>query len=126
MLGTSLPPIDVSGSYDAQGFVGHAIAHEPGIPLKASFDVHADGSIDGSVEAKGVDLRRAPRLQPYFDGRGLLDLQLKGRIDKGRLVTQVSGALNAFEYGNLAIESNQFSGRASGPIGGSTAARSAF
>lgn len=117
VLGTSLPPIDVSGSYDAKGFVGRATAHEPGIPLKASFDVHPDGSIEGTVEAKGVDLKRAPRLQPYFDGHGLLDLQLKGRIDQGRLVTTVSGALNAFQYGALSIESNQFSGRASGPIG---------
>ncbi|HYQ41684.1 MAG TPA: hypothetical protein VER11_06945 [Polyangiaceae bacterium] len=116
ILGTPLPPIDVSGSYDDKGFVGHAIAHEPGIPLKATFDVHTDGSIDGSVEAKGVDLNRAPRLQPYFDGHGLLDLQLKGRIDKGRLVTQVSGALNAFRYGQVSIDSNQFSGRASGPL----------
>jgi len=116
VLGTPLPPIDISGSYDPKGFVGHATAHEPGIPLKASFDVHPDGSVDGSVEAKGVDLKRAPRLQPYFAGRGMLDLQVKGRIDKGRLVTQLSGALNAFEYGGLSIESNQFSGRASGPI----------
>lgn len=116
VLGTPVPPIDVSGSYDAKGFVGRATAHEPGIPLKASFDVHQDGSIDASVEAKGVDLKRAPRLQPYFQGRGLLDLQLKGRIDKGRLVTQVNGTLNGFEYGDISIQSNRFSGRASGPL----------
>ena len=84
--------------------------------MKVTFDVHTDGSIDGSVEAKGVDLNRAPRLQPYFDGHGLLDLQLKGRIDKGRLVTQVNGALNGFQYGQVSIGSNQFSGRASGPL----------
>jgi hypothetical protein len=116
ILGTPVPPIDVTGSYDAKGFVGHATAHEPGMPLKASFDVHPDGSIDGSVEAKGVDLNRAQRLKPYFDGHGLLDLQLKGRIDKGRLVTQVSGALNSFQYGELSISANQFSGRVAGPL----------
>jgi hypothetical protein len=73
ILGTPLPPIDFTGSYDAKGFAGRATAHEPGIPLKATFDVHPDGSIDGSAEAKGVDLSRAPRLQPYFDGRGLVN-----------------------------------------------------
>ena len=78
VLGTPLPPIDVTGSYDAKGFAGHATVHEPGIPLKASFDVHPDGSIDGSVEAKGVDLSRAPRLQPYFDGHGAARLAAEG------------------------------------------------
>lgn len=116
ILGTPLPPIDITGSYDAKGFAGHAVAHEPGIPLRLTFDVHPDGSIDGSAEAKGVDLSRAPRLQPYFDGRGLLNLQLKGRIDKGRLVSQVSGDLNAFQYGQVTIDSNQFSGRLAGPL----------
>jgi len=116
ILGVALPPIDITGSYDAKGFAGHATAHEPGIPLKATFDVHPDGSLDGTVEAKGVDLKRAPRLQPYFDGQGLLDLQLKGRIDKGRVVTQVSGSLNSFQYGQVSVRANQFSGRASGPL----------
>lgn len=116
ILGIALPPIDVTGSYDSKGFAGHATAHEPGIPLKATFDVHPDGSIDGSVDAKGVDLRQAPRLRPYFDGHGLLDLQLKGRIDKGRLVTQVNGTLNAFQYGQVSIQRNKFSGRATGPL----------
>ncbi|MEI9936840.1 MAG: hypothetical protein WDO69_06430 [Pseudomonadota bacterium] len=116
ILGTPLPPIDVTGSYDAKGFSGHATAHEPGVPLKLTFDVHPDGSIDGSAEAKGVDLSRAPRLQPYFDGRGRLDVQLKGRIDKGRLVTQVSGDLSGFQYGQVSIDSNKFSGRVAGPV----------
>jgi len=116
ILGTPLPPIDVTGSYDAKGFVGHAVAHEPGMPLKASFDVHPDGSVDGNVEAKGVDLSRTPRLQPYFAGHGMLDLQLKGRIDKGRLLTQVNGKLDSFQYGQLSIDSNQFSGRITGPL----------
>jgi len=116
VFGTPVPPIDVTGSYDARGFAGRATAHEPGIPLKATFDVHPDGSIDGSAEAKGVDLSRAPRVQPYFQGRGLLDLQLKGRIDKGRLVGQVSGDLNAFEYGRVSVDKNHFSGRVTGPL----------
>ena len=116
ILGTPLPPIDITGSYDSKGFAGHATAHEPGIPLKLTFDVHPDGSIDGSAEAKGVDLSRAPRLEPYFAGRGLLDFQAKARIDKGRLVSQVSGDLNAFQYGEVSIERNRFSGRVSGPI----------
>jgi len=116
ILGTPLPPIDVTGSYDPRGFAGHATAHEPGIPLTASIYVHPDGAIDGSVEAKGVDLSRAPRLRPYFDARGLLDLQLKGRIDKGRLVTQVNGTLRDFRYGQVSIDANQISGRATGPL----------
>ena len=116
ILGTPLPPIDVTGSYDSKGFAGRAIAHEPGMPLKATFDVHPDGSVDASAELKAVDLSRAPRLQPYFQGRGVLDLQLKGRIDKGRLVSQVSGDLKAFEYGPVSVESNHFSGRVAGPL----------
>ncbi|HET7538970.1 MAG TPA: hypothetical protein VFK05_03835 [Polyangiaceae bacterium] len=116
ILGTPLPPIDVTGSYDPRGFVGRATAHEPGIPLSASFDVHSDGAIDGNVEVRDVDLSRAPRLRPYFDGHGLLDLQLKGHIDKGRLVTQVNGALTGFRYGQVSIDQNRFSGRATGPL----------
>ena len=116
ILGIPLPPIDVTGSYDSKGFAGRATAHEPGIPLKATFDVHPDGSIDGSAEAKGVDLSRAPRVRPYFDGRGLLNLQLKARIEKGRLVSQVRGDLNGFQTGQVSIESNQFSGRVTGPL----------
>ena len=114
--GTPVPAIDVSGSYDPRGFAGRALAHEPGIPLTATFDVRPDGVIDGSVEAKGVDLSRTPRLRPYFAGQGVLDLQLKGRIDKGRLVSQMSGALSGFRYGQVSIEKNQFSGRATGPL----------
>jgi hypothetical protein len=116
VLGTPLPPIDFTGSYDSKGFAGRATAHEPGMPLKATFDVHPDGSIDGSVEAKAVDLSRAPRLLPYFNGHGMLNLQLKGRIDKGRLSSQISGDLSAFEYGPVSINANQFSGRVAGPL----------
>ena len=116
IAGTPLPPIDIAGSYDAKGFAGHATVHEPGIPLKATFDVHPDGTIDGSAQAKGVDLSQAPRLQPYFAGRGRLDLQLKGRIDQGRLVAQMNGNLNAFRYGQVSVETNQFSGRVTGPL----------
>ena len=116
IAGTPLPPIDIAGSYDSKGFAGHATVHEPGIPLKATFDVHPDGTIDGSAQAKGVDLSRAPRLQPYFAGRGVLDLQVKGRIDQGRLVAQLNGDLNAFRYGQVSVEANHFSGRVSGPL----------
>jgi hypothetical protein len=112
----SVPPIDVTGMYDVKGFSGHATVHEPGMPIQASFDVHPDGSIDGTAEAKRVDLARAPRLQPYFDGRGLLDVQLKARIEKNRLVAQVNGTLDSFEYGQLSINSNRFTGRATGPV----------
>lgn len=116
ILGTPLPPIDITGSYDSKGFAGRATAHEPGIPLKATFDVHPDGTVDVSGELKGMDLSRAPRLSPYFDGRGKLNLQLKGRIDKGNLSSQISGDLSAFHYGSVSIDENRFSGRVAGPL----------
>jgi hypothetical protein len=114
--GIALPPIDISGNYRADGFTGQAKVHEPGAPFEATFQVHPDGSIDGTAQAKHVDLSHAPRLQPYFTGRGLLDLELKARIEKARLVAQVKGNLQAFEYGALSAQSSQFSGRATGPL----------
>ncbi|MES1179129.1 MAG: translocation/assembly module TamB domain-containing protein [Myxococcales bacterium] len=114
--GFALPPIDVAGNYSSTGFAGNATLHEPGAPFDATFQVHPDGSIDGSAEAKHVDLSRAPRLAPYFTGRGLLDLQLKARIEKQRLVAQVKGNLQALQYGSLSAQNSQFSGRATGPL----------
>jgi hypothetical protein len=112
-----VPALDVTGKYDAtKGFVGQGTAHEPGIATKLSFEVHPDGTMDASAAASGVNLSRAPRLEPYFTGHGLLDVQLKARLDKNRLVAQVSGALHGLEYGPLAVQSSQFSGRASGAL----------
>ncbi|MEO6603250.1 MAG: hypothetical protein ABIQ16_25420, partial [Polyangiaceae bacterium] len=116
IAGIPLPSIDVSGNYDATGFMGHAVLHEPGAPFNATFQVHPDGSIDGKAEAKHVDLSRAPRLQPYFTGHGFLDLQLKARIEKQRLVAQVQGNLQGLQYGAFSAQSSQFSGRATGPL----------
>jgi len=117
ILDTDLPPLDVTGSYSASnGFVAHGSLHEAGVPVKATFNVHPDGSIEGSAEAKGVELSRSPRLQPYFDGHGILDVQLKARLEKNRLVAQVIGQLSDFEYGKLSLKTSNFSGRASGPL----------
>ncbi|MET0795357.1 MAG: hypothetical protein ABW061_27810 [Polyangiaceae bacterium] len=114
--GVPLPAIDISGNYGAAGFTGKATLHEPGAPFDATFQVHPDGSIDGTAQAKRVDLSRAPRLQPYFSGHGVLDLQLKARIEKQRLVASAQGTLQALEYGSLSAQSSQFSGRATGPL----------
>jgi hypothetical protein len=116
VAGLAVPPIDVSGNYATAGFTGKAIVHEPGAPLTATFQVHPDGAIDGTAQAKHVDLSRAPRLEPYFTGRGLLDLQLKARIEKQRLVAQVQGNVEGLQYGSLSAQSNHFSGRATGPL----------
>ena len=116
VLDVPVPPIDVTGSYDSGGFVGHATVHEPGATIKAAFDVHPDGSIDASAEASHVDLSRAPRLRPYFDGHGLLDVQLKARVEKNRLVAQFNGDLAQFSYGQVTVQANHFSGRATGPL----------
>ncbi|MEP7049953.1 MAG: hypothetical protein ABJB12_06350 [Pseudomonadota bacterium] len=112
-----VPALDLTGKYDViKGFTGQGTAHEPGIATKLTFDVHPDGSMDASAAAAGVNLSRAPRLQPYFDGRGLLDVQLKARLDKNRLIAQVNGAVRSFEYGRLSVESSKFTGRASGAL----------
>ncbi|MEO8901060.1 MAG: hypothetical protein ABI488_05265 [Polyangiaceae bacterium] len=112
-----VPALDVTGNYNtAKGFTSRGTAHEPGMTTKLTFDVHPDGSMDASALANGVNLSRAPRLKPYFDGHGLLDVQLKARIDKNRLVAEVNGALRALEYGGLSVKSSKFSGRASGPL----------
>ena len=112
-----LPAVDLTGNYTAsKGFTAQGIVHEPGAPLKVSFDLHPDGSMDGTAEAKQVKLSRAPRLQPYFDGHGVLDLQLKARLEKNRLVTQVNGDLRDLEYGQLTVKSSKITGRASGPL----------
>ena len=116
IAGIDVPPIDVNGNYDKLGFTGKAQLHEPGAPIDASFQVHPDGSIDGTAQAKRVELSRAPRLAHYFDGHGLLDLQLKARIEKARLVAQLNGQLNGLQYGSLSAESSRFSGRVSGPL----------
>ncbi len=116
IMGAALPPIDVTASYRDNAVSGHALVHEPGAPIDATFVVHPDGSIDGTAEAKRVDLGSAPRLQPYFAGHGLLDLQLKARIDKNRLVAQVQGKVQDLQYGALTVQSSQFSGRATGPL----------
>lgn len=116
LLGTQLPSIDLNGTYSANGFTAHGVVHEPGAPVDAALDVHLDGSIDLTAEAKRVRLEKTPRLQPYFAGKGTLDLKVKARIDKGRVVAQVNGVLDELRYGELSVKSNKFSGRASGPL----------
>ena len=111
-----VPPIDITGNYTASGFTGQAKVHEPGAPIDVAFQVQPDGSIDGTAQAKHVDLSHAPRLTPYFTGRGLLDLQVKARIEKARLVAQLSGKVQALHYGSLSAESSLLSGRISGPL----------
>lgn len=111
-----VPAIDFTSSYNAAGLSGEATLHEPGAPVQATFTLHPDGSVDATAQAKRVDLRRAPRLAGYFDGNGLLDLQLKARIEQNRLVLTGNGSLNQLRYGQLSVESNRFSGRASGPL----------
>lgn len=112
-----VPALDFMASYNAsKGLSGEGTLHEPGAEIATTFAVHPDGSIDATAQAKRVDLRRAPRLAGYFDGRGLLDLQLKARIEQNRLVVTGNGALNQLEYGELSVKSNRFSGRASGPL----------
>ncbi len=112
-----VPAVDMTGNYNtAKGFTGRGTAHEPGIATKLTFDLHPDSTMDASAVANGVNLSRAPRLQPYFDGHGTLDVQLKARIDKNRVVAQVNGALRELEYGPLTVKSSKFSGRASGPL----------
>ncbi len=113
---TPVPATDVTANYSSKGLTGHASVHEPGAPMSVTFDLHPDGSLDASAEAKRVDLSRAPRLAPYFDGRGTLDAQLKARIDKNRLTAQLNGKLDQLEYGQLAVESSRFAGRVSGPV----------
>lgn len=112
----ALPAIDMTGNYSSKGFVGHANVYEPGAPASVTFDLHPDGSLDANAEAKHVDLSRAPRLAPYFDGRGMLDLQVKARLAENRLVAQVNGNLQALEYGDFTVQSNRISGRVTGPV----------
>ncbi|HEY3667168.1 MAG TPA: hypothetical protein VGL19_14255, partial [Polyangiaceae bacterium] len=114
--GVPVPALDLSGNYSPKGFVAHGTLHEPGAPLRVSVDLHPDGSLDATAQATHVDLSRASRLEPYFHGRGLLDLQLKARIDKNRLVAQLNGNLQELEYGQLTVKSSKISGRASGPL----------
>ncbi|HEY5375647.1 MAG TPA: hypothetical protein VIK01_18340, partial [Polyangiaceae bacterium] len=116
ILDVPVPALDLTGSYSAKGFVAHGTLHEPGAPLSVSLDLHPDGSLDGTAQATRVDLSRADRLQPYFHGHGVLDLQLKARIDKNHLVAQVNGELRELEYGQLTVKSSKISGRASGPL----------
>ncbi len=113
---TPVPAADVTANYSSKGLTGHASVHEPGVPLSVTFDVHPDGSLDASAEAKRVDLSRAPRLAPYFDGHGLLDTKLKARLEKNRLTAQLNGNLQELEYGGLNVKSSRFAGRLSGPV----------
>jgi TamB, inner membrane protein subunit of TAM complex len=116
IAGATLPAIDVTGTYTAKGFDAHATLHEPGVPVKAEFTVHPDGAIDGSAEAKHVDLSRASRIKPYFAGRGFVDLQLKAHIEKNKLDAHVDASVRDFEDGALTFKSSKISGRASGPL----------
>ncbi len=116
ILGVPVPALDLTGNYSSKGFIAHGTLHEPGAPVSVTIDLHPDGSFDGTAQATHVDLSRATRLQPYFHGHGLLDLQLKTRIDKNRLVAQVNGDLRELEYGKLTVKSSKISGRASGPL----------
>jgi translocation and assembly module TamB len=116
ILGTPVPAVDVNGTYTSKGFDAHATLHEPGMPLKAAFTVHPDGTIDGSAEAKHVDLSRTPRLKPYFGGRGVVDMQLKAHIEKNKLDAHVDADVRDFEAGPLSFKSSKISGRANGPL----------
>jgi translocation and assembly module TamB len=116
ILGAPVPAIDVNGTYSSKGFDARATLHEPGVPLKATITVHPNGAIDGTAEAKRVDLSRAPRLEPYFKGRGVLDLQLKAHLEKNKLDAQVDADLRDFQDGQLSLKSSKITGRASGPL----------
>jgi TamB, inner membrane protein subunit of TAM complex len=116
VLGVPVPAIDVNGTYTPKGFDAHATAHEPGMPLKATFSVHPDGVVDASAEVKRVDLSRTPRLKPYFAGRGSLDLQLKAHVEKNKLDAHIDANVRDFEDGPLSFKSSKVSGRVTGPL----------
>jgi len=112
-----VPPVDVTGTYSSLiGFDGKATVHEQGIPTKLTVTLHPDGTLEANAESKHVDLHQAPRLEPYFDGHGIADLQLKAKIVKNRLDARVTAAVRDFEYGPVHIDSSMISGRATGPL----------
>lgn len=117
VLGVPVPAIDVTGSYNKKGFDAKGTLHEPGAPIKATVQIHPDGSVDATAQAKHIDLPHTPRLAPLFKGKGVADLELKAHIAKGKLDAHVDADVRDFEAGPVTFKSSKVSGRASGPLG---------
>jgi hypothetical protein len=111
-----IPTVDFSGSTQTGPFVGEAKLHDVGMPVDASFSVFPDGKLEVDAEAKRVDLAKAERLQPYFDGQGNADVKVHAALDHGRLDTRLTLDVRDFNYKNVTLQSGRVVADVRGPV----------
>ncbi|MCA9630052.1 MAG: translocation/assembly module TamB domain-containing protein [Myxococcales bacterium] len=114
IAGIDIPVADWNGTFDSKGFRGKTNIHEPGVPIRADFEISPKGRIDLDVHARRFALADSPRLRPYV--RGFLDVSAKGTIQDGRIDASVSASGDHLSVSSVQLASAKLSGTLSGPL----------
>lgn len=109
-----IPVADWNGTFDSRGFRGKTNIHEPGVPIRADFEISPTGKIDLDVHARRFALADSPRLRPYV--RGFLDVSAKGTIQDGRITASVSATGDHLSVSSVQVASAKLNGTLSGPL----------
>lgn len=111
-----IPAIDFSGNTRSGPFVGEAKLHELGLPIDATFSVFPDGKLEVDADARRVNLARAERLRPYFDGSGYADVRLRAVLDHDKLDAKLTLDVRELAYKGVSLQSGRLSAGARGPV----------
>ncbi|MGE0324632.1 MAG: translocation/assembly module TamB domain-containing protein [Polyangiaceae bacterium] len=114
IAGIDIPVADWNGTADSHGFRGKTNIHEPGVPIRADFEISPTGRIDLDVHARRFALTDSPRLRPYV--RGFLDVSAKGSIVDGRINAAVSATGDHLTVSAVQIGTAKLNGTLSGPL----------
>ena len=115
-VGQTLPPVDVSGTWNPKGFVGKATVHETGMPLKVAFTVHPDGAVDLDARARSFQLEKAPRVKKLTPARGRADAEVKARVEKNVIDATLAADVSGFSLAGVKLTRGRVTGSVKGKL----------
>jgi translocation and assembly module TamB len=110
-----VPAAEVDASYDGKLLRGTALLREPGLPVRARFELLPGGVFDLHAESRDVDLRRAPRLRG-IPGEGVIALRVDAHVENGKLRASASGDIRDYRNGDFALARAVVDARATGEL----------
>ncbi len=115
-VGQTVPPIDLSGTWNPKGFVGKATVHEVGMPLKVAFTVHPDGAVDLDAHARSFQLEKAPRVKKLTPARGHADAQVKAHVAKNLIDASLAADVSGFSLAEVKLARGRVTGSVKGKL----------
>ncbi|MFZ5894377.1 MAG: translocation/assembly module TamB domain-containing protein [Myxococcota bacterium] len=110
-----VPAAEVEATLQGSTLTGNALLHEPGLPVRATFQLRPGGIFDLHAESNSVDLARAPRLKG-LPGQGIAGLRFDAHVEGGKLRLTANGDVRDYRRDNLTFGRAVFEARANGPL----------